>query len=675
MNRIGKIIIRVSFLLALAPVVVCAMGWYWKRCVVVAWRFLVYGGKVCFRYLNAFVDVCQNNELVAIGIVLLLLMLLVVKCIWRNLSDKRAKQEVDADVMYVSDEPVRAICDDKLKRLPSVIGIANVIQCYPCNEQAAFVGVFGDWGDGKTSVRHMIEEHLKGQTDSVSFVEFAPWKYVVGCDLQSAYLEVLAKHLSCVCDGEAGRKCRHLSWALACRQVNKSVGSLHWIVDIVRACLFDVKKSEDSLRGKLRKVLLESGKRIVVVIDDLERLPEDQVCEVLRFLKANCDLPGIVYLVLSDEKYLTAAAASLVPGELGEDIVEGRRYLEKIFSVCVELPQIKGDILLGYLRDSVLSILYANHIYKKQECDFDVEARGLINNMRTLKRVLNTFLVDIQVAKKTAAGHIYLNRHVGDMFSLAMLRLRMPDVYKALPILYWNVVEVSSPFDDSKRVDLDFIKRQLPKLGSDDLDFVMKFLADRLGFLYDDNRKSYLIDRPSSPDRLIGYRLSSALVFNDYFQISVQEDLLPEDDVREFMCEVEGGRYPERLISRLNDDGKLHKLLYALEATDVHENESQIRSYLSVLVRISRTNLQNVVLPGCYESDYLGSPFSIYMRVYRCLLFYMTKLKQRFMAGAPIGKFSKNVGDFLLPILKENRGCVFVLSRMIEDDVRHHRGD
>lgn len=675
MNRIGKIILCLCIVLALAPAVVCAIGWYWEKCVVIAWGYLGCVGEFCRWCSIAFADVCQNNEIAAIIVAALLLTLLVVSCVWRCGSGKRSRHGGGPEIMYVSDEPIKAIRDDKLKRLPTVLGIADVIQYYPCNEQAAFVAVFGDWGDGKTSARYMIEEHLKDKTDSISFVDFSPWKYAGDYDLQSVYFDVLAKHLSTVCDRETARKCRNLSVALACRQVNKSVGSLHWVVDIVRACLFDVKKSEDSLREKLRGALLASGKRIVVVIDDLERLPEDQVCDVLRFLKANCDLPGIVYLVLSDEKYLTAAACSLVPPGLGEDSANGRRYLEKIFSVCIELPRIRGDVLSGYLRASVLSILGDNSIDKNQECDFDEEARGLINNMRTLKRVLNTFLVDVQIAKGFAFGHIYLNKHIGDMLSLGMLRLRMPDVYKVLPILYWSVVKASSPFDDSQRVDLNFVKDVLPKLESADFDFVMKFMETRLGFYYDSSRKSYLINRPSSPDRLIGYRMSSALVFDDYFQVDAHEKLLPEDDLREFLRAIDGGRYPEELIARLNDDGSISKLLYALEATDAHVNELQVRSYLSALIRMSNENLRDVSLPVGYESPLLGDPFSVYRRIYRCLLIYMTKLKKQLMEGRRIGKITENVGDFLLPILRESGGGVFVLGCLIEDDWRHHRED
>ena len=154
MNRIGKIILCLCIVLALAPAVVCAIGWYWEKCVVIACGYLGCVGEFCRWCSIAFADVCQNNEIAAIIVAALLLTLLVVSCVWRCGSGKRSRHGGGPEIMYVSDEPIKAIRDDKLKRLPTVLGIADVIQYYPCNEQAAFVAVFGDWGDGKTSARY-----------------------------------------------------------------------------------------------------------------------------------------------------------------------------------------------------------------------------------------------------------------------------------------------------------------------------------------------------------------------------------------------------------------------------------------------------------------------------------------------------------------------------------------
>jgi predicted KAP-like P-loop ATPase len=60
-------------------------------------------------------------------------------------------------------------------------------------------------------------------------------------------------------------------------------------------------KSNESLssqKTKLRQLMLKLDAQIVVVIDDIDRLGDDEVLLVLRLIKANADFPNLTYLLL-----------------------------------------------------------------------------------------------------------------------------------------------------------------------------------------------------------------------------------------------------------------------------------------------------------------------------------------------------------------------------------------
>ena len=75
---------------------------------------------------------------------------------------------------YVTDAPITRPPDDKFSRAPFAQRIAQTIlaQRDPASIE---VGVYGPWGDGKTSVLNLIEHALAEDSRTVP-VRFNPWR-------------------------------------------------------------------------------------------------------------------------------------------------------------------------------------------------------------------------------------------------------------------------------------------------------------------------------------------------------------------------------------------------------------------------------------------------------------------------------------------------------------------
>ena len=92
-------------------------------------------------------------------------------------------------------------------------------------------------------------------------------------------------------------------------------------------------KDVPALKCEISKILKEAGKRILVVIDDIDRLTPEETRQLFTVIKALADFPNVVYLLAFDRD----VAAQAIKQQSG---LPGERYLVKIIQVPFELPPV-----------------------------------------------------------------------------------------------------------------------------------------------------------------------------------------------------------------------------------------------------------------------------------------------------------------------------------------------
>jgi predicted KAP-like P-loop ATPase len=76
---------------------------------------------------------------------------------------------------YSSDQPISSKSEDRFDRWPFAQRVADTLG--KRNDRGSLVvGIYGQWGDGKTSVLRMMEEALK-DVDDIVVVKFNPWYF------------------------------------------------------------------------------------------------------------------------------------------------------------------------------------------------------------------------------------------------------------------------------------------------------------------------------------------------------------------------------------------------------------------------------------------------------------------------------------------------------------------
>jgi hypothetical protein len=261
--------------------------------------------------------------------------------------------------------------DDRLGYRPFAERLAKVAQTLHA-PNGYVIGLHGKWGSGKSTALNFVKAFLKkyndeleNEADHIHVVDFRPWIISGHQDLIAAFFKVLSESL--------GKKPGFIS-----RQVNRvarfgkvtadplldALATVALVIDpsggsAAKAVTSVAKKSvggmidrflsEPSLQAAyqtLRKELESSGKRFLVIIDDLDRLEDAEIRTVMQMVKTIGSLPNVVYLLAYDRDVVW-------PVLDGEDAKTGPKFAEKIVQQELELPRPSKGALLTILDQDI----------------------------------------------------------------------------------------------------------------------------------------------------------------------------------------------------------------------------------------------------------------------------------------------------------------------------------
>jgi predicted KAP-like P-loop ATPase len=173
----------------------------------------------------------------------------------------------------------------------------------------------------------------------------------------------------------------------------------------------------ESVRDRLRRALRALGDRkVVVVVDDLDRLTPSEAVEMASLLKGLGDLPNVVYLLCYDEERL----ASLINTELELD---GNEFLQKIVQYPVHLPPLDGTDITRLLDADLQDILpdLQDGDRRRLSHAWLLVLRHYLRTPRDVRRLVNAY----SVASAGLADHT----DPVDLLILETIRINEPSIY------------------------------------------------------------------------------------------------------------------------------------------------------------------------------------------------------------------------------------------------------
>ncbi len=332
---------------------------------------------------------------------------------------------------YNADKPIKTGAEDLLGRSFFSKQLAKAL--YECDASDGLViGLFGEWGSGKTSVLNMTMNEIKNMGEESEneplIVTFSPWNYSDKDNLISLFFRNLINHLDMPSNNKIKRKIGKVltdyADCLDALSVLSPLGGI--LVNILKpiiktqgANLMEVPNL-DSTKEKLETILKGSNQKIVVVIDDIDRLTNSQIRDIFHLAKQVGNFPNIVYILSMDREIVCRALKEI-------HNIDGHEYLEKIIQIPFEIPKISKSKVHKYLFNQLDKII--NDTSNDTIIDDSYWGRVFVNcvspyidNLRDINRLTNIF--------KFKYRALYQEVSVEDMIGITTLEVLEPKLYK-----------------------------------------------------------------------------------------------------------------------------------------------------------------------------------------------------------------------------------------------------
>nr|WP_256332569.1 P-loop NTPase fold protein [Stutzerimonas stutzeri] len=288
------------------------------------------------------------------------------------------------------------------------------------------LALYGPWGSGKSTVLTYVQHFLEQRPENEQpvLVKFNPWWFSGQENLARAFLGQLQAVLPA-----RSEKFKQLGDLLA--DFAEGVGGLIDLTGVsggagglIGKLLGQAKrkpKDVPALKDSITGILQKAGKRILVIIDDIDRLTPEETRQLFTVIKALADFPNVIYLLAFDRD----VAAQAIEQQSG---LPGERYLEKIIQVPFELPPVdrvalrtalfrRLDEILGDVPEGSFDQSYWTNVYHD-----GIDA--LIQVPRDVVRFTNTLAVTYPAVR----GEV----NAVDFIALEALRVFLPGLYDVI---------------------------------------------------------------------------------------------------------------------------------------------------------------------------------------------------------------------------------------------------
>lgn len=338
--------------------------------------------------------------------------------------------------MFSSDKPIKSKSYDQLNRTEFSKQLAKAIVSYTEKDNFT-ISLCGRWGSGKTSVLNMVIEEITNQTKVVPdnqkpiIIFFNPWNYADQTQLTTQFFKTVMRTLGNQKNSEAlkviGDALQNyadvLDYAAYIPFVGEYLKLGKFAFSGIGKAFSNRASQKESLESKKEvvwKALESQNQKLIIVIDDIDRLTNAQIRLIFQLVNSLAGFPNMIYLLSFDKNVVTRALSE-------EQKCDGNEYLEKIIQVPFEIPEVNKSLINDVFCDRVADIVLDG---TNQNITFEIEywkkifhscISPFINTMRDVNRIINTY--------KFKLGLMGEEVNCIDLLAITTLQVCAPEIY------------------------------------------------------------------------------------------------------------------------------------------------------------------------------------------------------------------------------------------------------
>lgn len=332
-----------------------------------------------------------------------------------------------AELNFLSDVEIDEFEQDALGVARQAEQFADTVLASSAHAGLTF-GVDGPWGIGKSSFLNLAEKRWKQQArDSVVVFKFQPLRYASDPDLSERFIRELCTALQ-----QQVFAPEFLPAASRYSRMLKGKTDLSFLG--FKLSLEPTNETIDELLEDIDDVLQRVGRRLIIIIDDLDRLETKLVNNVLFTVRRTFRLTRAAYILCYDTEMLVAGK---------EEGGRAREFLEKFitvkFSLFIEgrtierflrydwnkeatrfqvIPAATMDRLSDVMKEAAMLLAGPNSKHYMQ----------LLGDLRKVKRFVNSMVMMGLPDQDYSRGDI----HYPDLIHLLLLHLYYPGLFRRI---------------------------------------------------------------------------------------------------------------------------------------------------------------------------------------------------------------------------------------------------
>lgn len=466
--------------------------------------------------------------------------------------------------VYLEDTPIKKQEDDLLHRRNFAKRLGKSL-LETDTKDGYCIGLFGPWGSGKSSVINMVLEEidiLKNDKEEEPIVMyFNPWNFSSTDQLLQQYFLMLANKFSSQNDkrlNAIGNEIQTYSDMLdSIGGVGKILGTGGKIaVRLLKRKSIVETRDISKQREIIVKKLMNQKQKIIIIIDDIDRLSNDEIKLVFQLVNAVAKFPNTIYL-LSFDKEIVARALTEVQN------YDGEKYLEKIIQVPIEIPKVTNDYLwetlfirLDQVLNSHKGIIWEQDYWGRifSEC-----ISNYIDNIRDVVRLINVLNLKCDM----------LNSDVNfvDLVAITVIEIKLPKLYRWIKTNQSKLVGGESELirlygkksQEIEKINLEEM-RNLDEGNVDEYYCLLKLLFPYYASKTSDN--SFYEDNLLRKNRRIGHEE----MFERYFALEIDEKSILKQDFEYAISKMDEPEL-EVYLEKINSNNAVISFLKELSAS------------------------------------------------------------------------------------------------------------
>ncbi len=414
--------------------------------------------------------------------------------------------------MFDSDKPIKRDNEDELNRMSFVKKLAKSITLFD-SENCLVLALMGEWGCGKSSILNLTFNEIKKEKDDWIFVEFDPWYFSNQDNLILQFFNTLFNQLNF--SKKIGRKAKNTFKRFIkgmSLSVNYKFVSANFNFD--KMLYQEEYKKFTSYKIDLENIFLNLDFKIIISIDNIDRLTDDEVIQIFSLVHSLADLPNVIYILTFDNKLILNVLNGL-------NIYSPEDFLKKIIQIPIAVPQVT-ESNLELLMHKYIEPIYNQYILS--------ESMFLDNGFSEVVQYLKPFLKNLRDLKR------YVN----------ILKFYCSDLIEEINIVDFMLLLAIQTFQNVAYHEIKNNKELLTITYDDQQEFmeVMQNLFDRIegafhnfDRLYINRLMQYMFPQfqeifyPLIVKRRVlneKFRICDSEHFNKYFTLSLEESEVSE---------------------------------------------------------------------------------------------------------------------------------------------------